>query len=64
MMVEIDTHKINWIKSKKKYLVRLHLLEILSKNNFFIFKNKFQLYKKNNRWIKIISSKIKHIQNN
>jgi hypothetical protein len=64
MMVEIDAHKINWIKSKKKYLVRLHLLEILSKNNFFIFKNKFQLYKKNNRWIKIISSKIKHIQNN
>jgi len=43
MIIEIDTHKIDEIKSKKKKLARLHLLEIISKNNFF--KNKFQLYK-------------------
>jgi hypothetical protein len=36
MIIEIDTHKIIEIKSKKKkYLARLHLLEIISKNNFF-----------------------------
>jgi len=35
MIIEIDTHKIDEIKSKKKKLARLHLLEIISKNNFF-----------------------------
>jgi hypothetical protein len=40
MLVKIDTH-IKLIKEnqRKKYLVRLHLY------CFFIFKNKFQLYK-------------------
>jgi hypothetical protein len=47
MIVEINTHKIDNIKIKEnKYLARLHLLKILSKNKyFFIFKNKVQLYK-------------------
>jgi len=32
------THTIDWIKSKEKiYIVRLHLLEILSKNKYFYF---------------------------
>jgi len=35
MIVEIDTHKIDWIKSKGKKLIRLHLLEIISKNKYF-----------------------------
>jgi hypothetical protein len=30
----------------KKHHARLHILEILSKNNFFIFKNKVHPYKK------------------
>jgi hypothetical protein len=35
MIIEIDTNKIDEIKSEKKKLARLHLLEIISKNNFF-----------------------------
>jgi hypothetical protein len=60
MIVEINTHKIDSVKSNEKTnLVRLNLLEILSKISIFLFLlNKFQLYKtlKNNyRWIIIIS---------
>jgi hypothetical protein len=60
MIVEINTHKIDSVKSNEKTnLVRLNLLEILSKISIFlILLNKFQLYKtlKNNyRWIIIIS---------
>jgi hypothetical protein len=39
MLVEIDTYKIDQIKSKKKILLRLHLYI------FFIFLKKIQLYK-------------------
>jgi len=47
MIVEIDAHKIDCIKLKKKiYLARLHLLKILSKNKYFLFlKIKDKLYK-------------------
>jgi hypothetical protein len=52
MIVEINTHKIDSVKSNEKTnLVRLNLLEILSKISIFLFLlNKFQLYKtlKNN----------------
>jgi hypothetical protein len=38
MIRKIDTLEINWIKLKeRKYYVRLFILEILSKNKYFLF---------------------------
>jgi hypothetical protein len=37
MIIEIDTHEIDWIKKRKKYYVILHILEILSKSKYFLF---------------------------
>jgi hypothetical protein len=53
------------IKEKNIYY-RVALVRNTIKNNIFILRNKVQLYKyiRNYRWITIISSKIKHIQNN
>jgi len=69
MTIKISTH-IKWlnkIKREKKQHAKLHILEILSKNKYLVF---FKInsicikQKKNHRWIRIISSKIKHMQNN
>jgi len=39
MKIKIDTHMelIEKNKRKKKYYARLHILDILSKNNYFLF---------------------------
>lgn len=49
IVVEINSHKINWIKLKeKKYFARLHLLEIIPKHNYFLRINfKYIKHKKN-----------------
>jgi hypothetical protein len=41
-------HGLNWSikKSGEKHHARLHILEILSENIFFIFKNKIHSYKR------------------
>jgi len=62
IIIELDTHEIDWIKLKrKKYYERLHILEILSKNKYFLILNLnfiIQNKKKTYRWIKIISLKL------
>jgi hypothetical protein len=52
-IIEIDTQikLIEKNKMGKKHHARLHILEILSKNNFFIFKNKVHPYKKIKKYI-------------
>jgi hypothetical protein len=46
----------------KKYHATFCILKILSESFFFIFKNKFLVYKrlKNYKWFKIIFSKINY----
>ena len=63
MVVEINTHKIDYIKLKKNiYLARLHLLKILSKNKYFYFLKIKINYIKHNRWVRKISLKIKYLK--
>ena len=62
IIIEIITHvKLTEYNNKKKY-ARSNILEILSKNKYFLFlKNTFNLYKttKKYRRIRIISPKVK-----
>ena len=54
------------IKGKNIHHMVALIINTIKNIYFFILRNKVQLYKyiRNYRWITIISSKIKHIQNN
>lgn len=57
---------MNKLKGKKLLYKAVYIRNIIYKYMFFIVKNKFSLYitLKNYLWIRKISSKTKHIQNN